>query len=253
MLLLCSIALILGIMVGSFINVVVYRLAQALLDDNYHDNIIMPASYCPHCKTPLRWYHLLPILSFLLLRGRCGFCRHPIAWQYPLVEATCGIASAMAVYLFYPHLLACIAGVLFCWLTIALFVIDLKYQLLPDTLTYLLLWIGLGFSLANTFISPYSAIAGVITAFVIFWLIQWIFAVLAKKPGLGGGDVKLFAALGAWLGWQSLFQLMALSGILALLTVGSLILIRKHHPKDYFPFGPFIIAAGWTMMVATYH
>ena len=253
MLLFCSIALILGTMVGSFLNVVIHRLPQMLSNDHYAETIAAPASYCPHCKTPLRWYHLIPLFSFILLRGRCGFCHKPIAWQYPLVEAASGIASAAVVYWFYPQALPCIAGILFCWLTIALLVIDIKHQLLPDTLNYPLLWIGLGFSLTNTFTSPYNAIAGVIVAFSVFWIIQWVFTMLAKKPGLGGGDVKLFAALSAWLGWQPLFQLMALSGILALVTVGILILIKKHNPKDYFPFGPFIIIAGWIMMVVTHH
>lgn len=256
---------VLGLLVGSFLNVVILRLparlmAQWRLDafdtlsmkpdaDALPPGIVREPSHCPHCKHPLAIHDNIPLFGWLLLGGRCRYCKASISVQYPLVELLSGLASAVIVWKFGPNGVA-LAGLVFTWMLIALAGIDFRTQYLPDQLNYPLLWIGLLLSLLPMFVLPGTAILGAAIGYLSLWSVYWLFKLLTGKEGMGYGDFKLLAALGAWMGPTALLPVILLSSFIGALVGGSLIALRKHGRDIPMPFGPFIAAAGWVWFIA---
>jgi leader peptidase (prepilin peptidase)/N-methyltransferase len=256
---------VLGLLVGSFLNVVILRLPQRMEAQWQRDardalalepdpqplppGIVREPSHCPHCKHPLAVRDNIPLLGWLLLRGRCRYCKTAISIQYPLVELLSGLLSAAIVWKFGPTWPA-LAGLVFTWLLIALAGIDFRTQLLPDPLNFPLLWLGLLLSLVPLFVLPSSAILGAAIGYLSLWSVYWLFKLTTGKEGMGYGDFKLLAALGAWMGPTALLPIILLSSLIGALVGGSLILLRKHERELPMPFGPFIAAAGWFWLMA---
>ncbi|HEY1726477.1 MAG TPA: A24 family peptidase [Steroidobacteraceae bacterium] len=258
-------AAVVGLVVGSFLNVVIYRLPIVLerqwradsTTDSAHEpfNLVVPRSRCPACQAPIRSIHNIPLLSYLWLRGRCAACRAPISARYPAVELLCAIATGVAAWRFgYGAAAAC--AIVVTWFLIALTFIDLDTQLLPDSLTLPLLWLGLLASLSGWGASaqglpstPSSAIAGAAIGYLVLWTIYHLFRVLTGKQGMGYGDFKLLAALGAWLGWQMLLPIVLVSALAGAVVGIGLILARRQQRGAPMPFGPFLAAAGWLVML----
>ncbi|MCW8806914.1 MAG: A24 family peptidase [Rhodanobacter sp.] len=260
-----SLAGVLGLVVGSFLNVVILRLpermaagwrreARDILELEVDSaplppGIVREPSHCPQCKHPLSAADNIPLLGWLLLGGRCRYCKAPISIQYPLVELLSGVLSAVIVWKFGPSWSA-LAGLALTWTLIALSGIDFRTQLLPDQLTFPLLWLGLLLSLLPMFVDTRSAIIGAAVGYLSLWSVYWVFKLLTGKDGMGFGDFKLLAALGAWMGPVSLLPMILLSSLIGALIGGSLIVLRRHQRELPMPFGPFIAAAGWVWFVA---
>ncbi len=250
---------ILGLLVGSFLNVVIYRL-PVMLENRWRAdcreagdsgteasekfNLITPASTCPSCGHRIRPWENIPVISYLLLRGRCVDCKTPIPRQYPLVEVATGLLSAVAAWQLgfgWPLL----AALVFTWTLIALTVIDYNTQLLPDDLTLPLLWFGLLVSTTGVFTDPVSAIWGAAVGYLSLWLVYHLFKLATGKEGMGYGDFKLLAAIGAWCGWQVLPLTIILSSVIGAAVGIVLILLRRQQRGTPIPFGPFLAGAGW--------
>jgi len=256
---------VLGLLVGSFLNVVILRLPERLMaqwrldaydtlemkpdDKPLPPGIVRESSHCPRCKHPLAARDNIPVFGWLLLGGRCRYCKEPISIQYPLVELLSGIASAVIVWKFGPGWVA-LAGLVFTWMLIALAGIDFRTQYLPDQLNYPLLWLGLLLSLVAMFVAPGTAIIGAAIGYLSLWSVYWLFKLATGKEGMGYGDFKLLAALGAWMGPGALLPVILLSSFIGAIIGGSLIALRKHGRDIPMPFGPFIAAAGWVWFVA---
>ena len=256
---------ILGLLVGSFLNVVILRLPERLawawrreahevLEDAASEEapppgLVREPSHCPHCKHRLSAFDNVPLFSWLLLRGRCRYCKTRISIQYPLVELLTGILSAVIVWHFGAGWVAA-AGLIFTWMLVALAGIDFRTQLLPDQLTYPLLWLGLLLTVVPLFISPVHAIVGAAIGYLALWSVYWVFKLLTGKEGMGYGDFKLLAAMGAWMGPLALLPIVLLSSLIGALTGGALIAFNRHERSVPIPFGPFIAAAGWVWVVA---
>jgi len=258
-------AAVLGLLVGSFLNVVILRLPARMAaqwrreareeleledaDEALPPGIVREPSHCPQCKHPLSAADNIPLFGWLLLRGRCRYCNTPISVQYPLVELLCGVTSAVVVWKLGPGWEA-LAGLVFTWMLIALAGIDFRTQLLPDQLTLPLLWLGLLLSLLPMFALPAPAILGAVLGYLSLWSVFWVFKLLTGKEGMGYGDFKLLAALGAWMGPGALLPVVLLSSLVGAILGGTLILLRKHGREMPMPFGPFIAMAGWIWFVA---
>ena len=254
-----------GLIVGSFLNVVILRLParlDAFWQREAYDvlgmeppaeplppGLVREASHCPHCKHPLAVYDNIPLFGWLLLRGRCRYCRAPISIQYPLVELLSAVLSAIVIGKFGPTW-AGLAGLCLTWALIAASGIDVRTQLLPDQITLPLLWAGLLLSLVHLFIGPPASILGAAIGYLSLWSVYWLFKLLTGKEGMGFGDFKLLAALGAWMGPMSLLPVILLSSFIGALVGGALIALRKHGREVPMPFGPFIAIAGWTWFIA---
>jgi len=252
-----SAGLVLGLVLGSFANVVIHRLPKMLErqwsdHDNATDpayNLAVPGSHCPDCGTPVRWYHNIPLLGFMVLRGRCAHCGVRIRWRYPIVELT---GAALAAWCFARYGLSATA---LCWtgfsLTLVMLaVIDWDTTLLPDALTQPLTWSGLmAAAMGWTDQSLPTALWGAVAGYLFLWTVYWLFRGITGKEGMGQGDFKLLAALGAWLGpWSgvSLILIASLSGLIV-----GLMLRRQGRLREglYLPFGPFLAFGGlWVMM-----
>jgi leader peptidase (prepilin peptidase)/N-methyltransferase len=256
---------VLGLLVGSFLNVVILRLPERMAADWRQEarevleletdtaplppGIVREPSHCPQCKHPLSILDNIPLFSWLMLHGRCRYCGTKISIQYPLVELLSAMLSAVIVWKFGPSWVA-LAGLVLTWTLIALSGIDLRTQLLPDQLTFPLLWLGLLLSLLPMFVSAPSAIIGAVVGYLSLWSVYWVFRLLTGKEGMGYGDFKLLAALGAWMGPLSLLPVILLSSLVGALVGGSLIALRRHRREIPMPFGPFIAAAGWAWFIA---
>lgn len=259
------IAAVLGLLVGSFLNVAILRLPvrlDALWRQEAHQvlglevpqeplppGIVRESSHCPHCKHPLAAHDNIPLFSWLVLGGRCRYCKTPISIQYPLVELLTAILSAVVVWRFGVTW-AALAGLFLTWVLVALSGIDFRTQLLPDQITLPLLWAGLLLSLCHLFVEPKAAILGVAIGYLSLWSVYWLFKLLTGKEGMGFGDFKLLAALGAWMGTLSLLPIVLLSSLVGALVGGALIVMRRHSREVPMPFGPFIAMAGWLWFVA---
>jgi leader peptidase (prepilin peptidase)/N-methyltransferase len=277
-----ALAAVLGLLVGSFLNVVIYRLpvmlerqwqaeyaqfavsapttneanaAGAATRTSAAFNLLVPGSSCPHCATPIRALYNIPVLSYVLLRGRCAHCKARISARYPLVETLTALLSAAVAWRFgFGASAGC--AILITWFLIALTCVDLDHQLLPDSLTLPLLWLGLLASAAglaaaghNLPVDPVSAISGAAAGYLCLWAVYHAFRLLTGKEGMGHGDFKLLSALGAWLGWQMLLPIVLLSaGVGAVVGVG-LIALRRTQRGTPIPFGPFLAGAGWIAML----
>jgi leader peptidase (prepilin peptidase)/N-methyltransferase len=212
-------------------------------------------STCPACHQPIRAIHNVPIVSYLWLRGRCAHCHRRISARYPIVELLTGLLTAVVAWRFgYGATAACAA--LVTWFLIALAAIDLDHQLLPDLLTLPLLWLGLLASLSGWALSghslpvaPTNAILGAAIGYLALWSVYHAFRLLTGKEGMGYGDFKLLAALGAWMGAQMLLPIVLLAAVVGAVTGGLLILTRQHQRGTPIPFGPFLAAAGWVAML----
>jgi leader peptidase (prepilin peptidase)/N-methyltransferase len=256
---------VLGLLVGSFLNVVILRLPERLMAQWRLDafdtlamepdgtalppGIVREPSHCPHCKHPLAISDNIPLFGWLFLGGRCRYCKASISIQYPLVELLSGLASAVIVWKFGPSWMA-VAGLVFTWMLIALAGIDFRTQYLPDQLNYPLLWAGLLLSLIPMFVAPGTAIVGAAIGYLSLWSVYWLFKLLTGKEGMGYGDFKLLAALGAWMGPTALLPVILLSSFIGAIVGGSLMALRKHGRDIPMPFGPFIAAAGWVWFIA---
>jgi leader peptidase (prepilin peptidase)/N-methyltransferase len=211
-------------------------------------NLCLPLSHCPHCKIAIRPWHNIPLLSYWWLRGKCAFCHAPISLRYPLVEALSMIMSCYVVWHFgltLPGLFA----LLFTWIAIALTFIDLDHHLLPDHLTLFLLWAGLLASIGNVFCSSDEAILGAVAGYFVFALTQAIFGLLTGKLGMGRGDFKFLAAIGAYAGWQTLPFVILLASITGIIFAIVHMLMRRQYKSVPLPFGPYLALAGWFAVV----
>ena len=250
---------ILSLCIGSFLNVVIYRTPK-MMENEWHEECQMflhpeqaiideeklslnkPASTCPKCSKPIRWYQNVPVLSWLALRGKCGTCQNPISIRYPFVEILTAICSLTVVAVYGPTL-QMVFGVLFTWILITLTFIDFDTQLLPDRFTLTLAAIGLGVNTFHLYTSPSSAIWGYIIGFLCLWIVYYLFKIVTGKEGMGYGDFKLLAALGAWMGPLLLPLVILLSSVVGAIIGIILLKIRKENQP--FAFGPYIAIAGW--------
>jgi len=252
------IAAVFGLLIGSFLNVVIHRLPIMMQreSDNYvaHEsgqplphtdryNLIAPRSACPQCKHQIGALENIPLLSYLALRGKCVSCKTPISARYPIVEAFTGALSALLIWHFGSGW-AGLATLVFAYLLIAMTFIDADTQLLPDDLTLPLLWLGLLLNLSNLFVPLSEAVIGAVAGYLSLWLIYWAFKLLTGKEGMGYGDFKLLAALGAWLGWKMLPIIILFSSLVGA-AVGIVLIIVARRGRDIpIPFGPYLAAAG---------
>lgn len=247
---------ILGLLIGSFLNVVIFRLPIMLQAEWEEDNtsppynLVYPSSHCPYCKKKLSIVENIPLLSFIFLKGKCKHCQHPISWRYPFVELLTAFFSMITAYHFGLNYYFLSGALLLTWYLIVLAIIDFDHKILPDHLTLPLLWIGLGFNLSEKgFVPLQEAVLGAMLGYLFLWVVYWLFKALTKKEGMGYGDFKLLAALGAWLGWKSLpFILLAASATGAIIGVLG-ILIMKRSRSVPIPFGPFLAFAGWISLL----
>lgn len=260
-----ALAGIISLMIGSFLNVVIYRLPIMMERDwqqeyqhYFHPeqsttkterfDLIKPDSTCPKCGHRIRAWENIPLISYLLLGGKCSACKTPISARYPAVELLTGLLSLWAALHYGPSAQALVAIVL-TWLLVAMTFIDVDKMILPDQLTLPLLWIGLIASLHPVFVSPADAILGAAIGYLSLWSIYWAFKLLTGKEGMGYGDFKLLAALGAFTGWQGLLIIILLSSFVGAV-FGIIIMIRQKQGKDLaIPFGPYLAIAGWLTLL----
>lgn len=251
-------AVVFGLLIGSFLNVVIYRLPKMMQreSDNYvaHEsgralphtdrfNLMVPRSSCPHCGHQITALENIPVISWLVLRGKCSACKAPISARYPLIELATGLLSGALVWTFGSGAMG-LATLLFGYLLLAMTFIDFDTQLLPDDLTYPLLWAGLLVNLNGTFVPLREAVIGAAAGYLALWSIYWLFKLATGKEGMGYGDFKLLAALGAWLGWTMLPTIILLSSAVGAVVGISLIVFARHGRDKPIPFGPYLAAAG---------
>ncbi|MFQ2301629.1 prepilin peptidase [Aeromonas dhakensis] len=260
-----SLVFLFSLMIGSFLNVVIHRLPIMLelewqaeylsyfnpetqLQQEERYNLMVPRSACPHCGHAITAMENIPLLSWLWLKGRCRECQAPISARYPLVELLTALLSLVVAATFPPSW-GLLAALLFTWVLVALTFIDLDKMLLPDQLTLPLLWGGLLSNLAGGFVPLADAVIGAMAGYLVLWSLYWAFKLLTGKEGMGYGDFKLLAALGAWLGWQALPIVLLLSSLVGAIIGISLILLRNHHQGKPIPFGPYLAIAGWIALL----
>ena len=270
--------LVFGLLIGSFLNVVIYRV-PVMLERQWREqcselaadgppaataspapaaapfNLVVPRSACPACKAPISAIQNIPVLSYLFLRGRCANCGVRISARYPAIEALTGVLSAAVAWKFgfgWPA----VAALVLTWFLIALTFIDVDHQLLPDNLTLPLLWIGLLLSLwaplmagAPIPMDPRSSIIGAIAGYVSLWSVYHLFRLLTGKEGMGYGDFKLFAALGAWLGWKMLLPIILIAAAVGAVVGIAILALRGQNRSTPIAFGPFLATSGWLMLM----
>ena len=267
-------SIVLGLLVGSFLNVVIYRVPVMLqrewrqqccefleLDEkkfNKDDptakhkifNLVKPDSHCPQCNAPVRAWQNIPILSYVMLHGKCAGCQKPISMRYPVIELVTGLLSGLVAWQFGATWLT-LASLVLTWSLISLTMIDFDHQLLPDNITLPLLWLGLLVNtlLPETTVSAADAVLGAITGYLSLWSLYWIFKLLTGKEGMGYGDFKLLGALGAWMGWQSLLLIVILSSLVGAVVGIALLLFRGRDRNIPIPFGPYLAGAGFIAML----
>ena len=253
-----------GLLVGSFLNVVIWRLPKMLERDwreQAHDilglpgetplptyNLLLPHSQCPHCDHRIRAWENIPLLSYVFLRGRCSACAAAISPRYPLTELACGLLSAFVAWHFgfgWPAGLVLVLS----WGLLAMSLIDAEHQILPDVLVLPLMWLGLVVNSFGLFVSLHEALWGAIAGYGLLWSVFWLFKLITGKDGMGHGDFKLLAMLGAWGGWQILPLTILLSSLVG--AIIGLITLRLRHAKTStpIPFGPYLAIAGWIALL----
>lgn len=261
---LSAIGCLFGLLVGSFLNVVIYRYPVMMkygwttqsrdwlelepLNDEQPPTLSKPASHCSNCKTPINALQNIPLVSWALLRGKCASCKTSISIRYPLVELLTAVLSAVVVYKFGFSLQAGL-GLILTWVLVALSFIDFDHKLLPDDIVIPTMWLGLSLSLLPVFASASDSIIGAIIGYLVFWIVFQIFLLITGKEGMGHGDFKLMALLGAWFGWAYLPQIILISTIVGSIVGISLMLFKKASAELAIPFGPYIAAAGWIAML----
>lgn len=263
------VAAVFGLLTGSFLNVVSLRLPHMMEQgwisscrESLHEHrettvvekeepplsLVYPPSSCPQCGHRIRAWENIPILSWLCLRGKCSACKAPISIQYPLVEAAAALLAALVAWRFgfgWPAMMA----ILFSWVLLVLAVIDLRTQLLPDSITMPFLWLGLLLNTSAMFTSLTSAVVGATIGYLLLWLLYHAFRLLTGKKGMGYGDFKLLAMIGAWLGWQVLPLTIIIAAALGTVAGISLIILRGHDRQIPIPFGPWLATAGWVALM----
>lgn len=262
-------AAVLGLVVGSFLNVVIARLPKMLEAQWRCDcaellqispsetappspqpiTLSTPPSSCPQCGARIKPWHNIPLLGYALLRGRCATCRQPISLRYPLIELLSGVLSACAAWHFGVGW-ALLGALCLLWGLIALAMIDADTQFLPDDLTLPLLWLGLLFNYWNVFVPLSTAVVGAMAGYLSLWLVYWLFKLTTGKEGMGYGDFKLLAALGAWLGWTLLPQIILLASVVGAVVGIGLIVSGRQQRGTPLPFGPYLVLAG---MIALFY
>ncbi|MDO5506058.1 MAG: A24 family peptidase [Pseudoxanthomonas suwonensis] len=254
----------LGLLVGSFLNVVILRLprrmewewkrearevlGEAEIYDPPPPGIVVERSHCPSCRQQLAWYENIPVFSWLALRGKCRHCRTPISMQYPAVELVTMLLVLACVWRFGFGWQGFGASVLSCFL-VALAGIDLRTQLLPDSLTLPLLWLGLIASVDNLFIATKPAVAGAVVGYLSLWSVWWLFKQVTGKEGMGHGDFKLLAALGAWVGWKGILPIVLVSSLVGAVIGSIWLAIKGRDRATPIPFGPYLAIAGWLVFM----
>jgi len=262
--LLCLGLLCFGLVVGSFLNVVIYRLPLMMERRWRQDccellevaqekqegplNLATPNSHCPSCKAAIKPWQNIPVLSYLLLRGKCANCAEPISARYPILELVTGLMT-LALACRFDLSPALFGAALFTWALIALTMIDIDHQLLPDDITLPLLWLGLLFNLDATYVSLSDAVLGAVVGYLSLWSIYHVFKLLTGKEGMGYGDFKLLAALGAWLGWQMLPEVILMSSLVGAICGIALMFAKRRGREVPIPFGPYLAIAGWLALL----
>ncbi len=256
---------VLGLIIGSFLNVVIVRIPKMMEQEWQEEaraflelppekkktdklNLFLPRSHCVHCKKKLSVWQNIPVLSFIFLRGKCAHCQKVISWQYPVVELLTALLSMVVAWQFGATPQG-FAAIFFTYMIVVLCFIDLNTQLLPDSFTISTLWIGLLISLVPLFANPVSAILGAAAGYGLLWVTGWLFVLIRKKEGMGYGDYKMLAMLGAWLGIQSILFVLLMAVVIGLVLQVSLLIFKKINPKNPLPFGPYLAIAGWVMLV----
>ena len=256
-------ALILGLLVGSFLNVVIHRLPIMMQRDWRAQareflqlpaepvstfNLVLPHSHCPHCDHQIRAWENIPLVSWLALRGKCSSCRAPISARYPLVELLCGLLSAYVAWHFGFSWQAG-AMLLLTWGLLAMSMIDVDHQLLPDSIVLPLLWLGLIVNSFGLFASLPDALWGAVAGYLSLWSVYWMFKLVTGKEGMGYGDFKLLAMLGAWGGWQVLPLTILLSSVVGAVLGTIMLRLQKAESGTAIPFGPYLAIAGWIALL----
>lgn len=257
-------ALLLGLLIGSFLNVVIHRLPKMMQRDwqtqareilelpaepnQQTFNLILPNSRCPHCGHEIKPWENIPVISYLFLRGKCSSCKAPISMRYPLVELTCGLLSAYVAWHFGFNWQAG-TMLLLTWGLLAMSLIDADHQLLPDVLVLPLLWLGLILNYFGLFTSLENALWGAIAGYLSLWSVYWLFKLVTGKEGMGYGDFKLLAMLGAWGGWQILPLTILLSSLVGAVLGVIMLRLRNAQTSTPIPFGPYLAIAGWIALL----
>ena len=260
--LLITATLLLGLCVGSFLNVVIHRMPKMLerqwqadaaeyrgetVPDTPRITLATPSSRCPHCGHQITALENIPLLSYLALRGRCSHCKAPIGIRYPVIELLTALLSAAVAWKFGPTLQTA-ASLLLVWSLMTLTFIDLDTFLLPDDITLPLLWLGLLLNLNQVFVPLETAVIGAMAGYLSLWSVYWLFKLVTGKEGMGYGDFKLLAAIGAFLGWQALPGVILLSSVVGACAGIGLMIFAKHGRETPIPFGPYLAAAGVLML-----
>lgn len=263
-----SLVAILGLLVGSFLNVVIHRLPimikqrwreecletlaeeanEEIEQEKRRFSLAFPPSHCPECLVRLSVWHNIPIFSYVLLGGRCAHCKARIPFRYLLVELVCLLFSVIAAVQF-GFSIELLFMLLLTWLLIPMTFIDFEHQIIPDGLTFTLLWLGLLSSCFNLFATTHDAILGAIFGYLFYWIVNAVFKLLTRRDGIGQGDFKLLAAAGAWLGWQLLPFVILTSSFIALIYGIFMMSFFNHERRQPIPFGPFIAIALWLGMI----
>ncbi len=263
---LSALAGIIGLMVGSFLNVVIYRLPIMMQRNWKKDcmeylelsqeetpeaepfNLAFPLSRCPNCNTPIKPHQNIPVISYLFLKGKCAQCRTPISLRYPIIEVFTAVASAIVAWHF-GYTPQTVFALVLTWSLIALSGIDIDHHLLPDSITLPALWLGLFLSLFALFTDAHSSIIGAIAGYLALWTVYHLFKLVTGKEGMGYGDFKLLALFGAWLGWQSLPVIILLSSLVgSVIGIAMVVLVNRDH-RIPIPFGPYLAMAGWIALL----
>ena len=264
--LLTALACLIGLLAGSFLNVVIYRL-PIMMQRNWRKecteylqidsaetepqesfNLVLPLSRCPNCNTPIKPYQNIPVISYFFLKGQCATCNKPISSRYPIIETFTAITSAIVAWHF-GYTPQTVFALMLTWSLIALSFIDIDHQLLPDTITLPVLWLGLFLSLFGLYTDTNASIIGAIAGYIILWSVYHLFKLATGKEGMGYGDFKLLALFGAWLGWQYLPVIILLSSLVGAIIGLSMIIIVKRDHNIPIPFGPYLAAAGWIALL----
>lgn len=257
-------AAIFGLVIGSFLNVVIYRIPLQLEAGWKRDardflgmdpdpeasniSVAVPASHCPSCGAEVKPWHNIPVLSYLLLKGKCANCSAKISLQYPVVELITAIITAYVAYR-YGLTVQAILVLLFSWSLISLTGIDFNHKLLPDNITLPLLWLGLLANINGQFVELSDAVIGAAAGYLSLWSVYWLFKLLTGKEGMGHGDFKLLATLGAWMGWQYLPMILLLASVVGAIVGLAGILIMGRDKQIPIAFGPYLAAAGWIALL----
>ena len=256
--------ILLSLMVGSFLNVVVYRLPKMLEREWYSEcreflgdevknipvkdlpemTLSKPDSTCPKCGHKIRFYENVPVLSWLFLKGKCSQCKNAISMRYPLVEMTTSLLSVVIAVIYGPTL-STLLLIILTWGLIALTLIDVDHMLLPDQIVMPLLWFGLLININGTFVPLSDAVIGAAVGYMSLFSVFWLFKLVTGKEGMGFGDFKLFALFGAWIGWQLLPLLILMASLVGAIVGISLMVFKNHQRDQAIPFGPYIAIAGW--------